>query len=146
MTRARAGASRVPNALMAEYYHQRANAGLIITEATTISPQANGWGWTRRGLIPTSSRRDGCRWCRRFTTREAGYFSSSGIWAVRLTAAFMMARLPVAPSAIKINGDYIHTPLGKTPYETPRALDLSEIPGRGGGLSPCRGPGEGGGF
>jgi len=43
MTRSRAGESRVPNALMAEYYTQRASAGLIITEATTISPQANGW-------------------------------------------------------------------------------------------------------
>lgn len=41
MTRARAGADRIPNALMAEYYAQRANAGLIITEGTTISQQAN---------------------------------------------------------------------------------------------------------
>ena len=36
--------------------------------------------------------------------------------------------LPVAPSAIKINGDYIHTPIGKQPYETPRALETDEIP------------------
>ena len=43
MTRARAGKKRIPNALMAEYYHQRSSAGLIISEATTISPQANGW-------------------------------------------------------------------------------------------------------
>ena len=43
LTRSRAGESRVPNALMAEYYSQRASAGLIITEATAISPQANGW-------------------------------------------------------------------------------------------------------
>ena len=43
LTRARAGSGRVPNALMAEYYVQRASAGLIISEATTISPQANGW-------------------------------------------------------------------------------------------------------
>ena len=43
MTRARAGEKRIPNALMAKYYGQRANAGLIITEGTTISPQANGW-------------------------------------------------------------------------------------------------------
>ena len=43
MTRARAGIERVPNKIMAEYYTQRASAGLLITEATTISPQANGW-------------------------------------------------------------------------------------------------------
>lgn len=43
LTRARAGAERMPNALMAEYYAQRASVGLMITEATVISNQANGW-------------------------------------------------------------------------------------------------------
>ncbi|HAH47738.1 MAG TPA: alkene reductase, partial [Planctomycetaceae bacterium] len=43
MTRSRAGTERVPRPIMAEYYAQRAAAGLIMTEATTISPQANGW-------------------------------------------------------------------------------------------------------
>ena len=43
MTRARAGSQRIPNALMAEYYAQRAGAGLVITEATTVSEQCNGW-------------------------------------------------------------------------------------------------------
>jgi len=43
MTRARTGKARLANALMAEYYSQRSSAGLLITEATTISAQANGW-------------------------------------------------------------------------------------------------------
>ena len=43
LTRSRAGQSRIPNDLMAQYYTQRASAGLIITEATTISPQGIGW-------------------------------------------------------------------------------------------------------
>lgn len=43
LTRARAGRERVPNDLMLAYYTQRASAGLIISEATTISEQANGW-------------------------------------------------------------------------------------------------------
>ncbi len=43
MTRARAGEKRLANEIMAEYYRQRASAGLMITEATVISPQANGW-------------------------------------------------------------------------------------------------------
>src|SRR4051794_38265049 len=43
MTRGRAGAARLPNQLMAEYYAQRSAAGLLITEATTISEEANGW-------------------------------------------------------------------------------------------------------
>src|SRR5512140_658884 len=43
LTRARAGRDRVPNDLMAEYYAQRASAGLIISEATSISEQGLGW-------------------------------------------------------------------------------------------------------
>src|SRR5437773_12475507 len=43
MTRGRAGAARLPNQLMAEYYAQRSSAGLLVTEATTISEEANGW-------------------------------------------------------------------------------------------------------
>ena len=43
LTRARAGEKRLPNSLMAEYYSQRASAGLIITEATVISKQGICW-------------------------------------------------------------------------------------------------------
>jgi len=43
LTRSRSGPDRIPNAAMAEYYAQRSSAGLIVSEATTISPQANGW-------------------------------------------------------------------------------------------------------
>ena len=43
LTRGRAGADRIPKAIMAEYYAQRATAGLIVTEATAISPQGYGW-------------------------------------------------------------------------------------------------------
>ena len=43
LTRCRAGADRVPTALMAEYYRQRAGAGLIISEATSVSPQGVGY-------------------------------------------------------------------------------------------------------
>ena len=43
MTRGRAGAARLPNRLMAEYYAQRISVGLLVTEATTISEEANGW-------------------------------------------------------------------------------------------------------
>ena len=49
MTRARAGESRIPNDLMAEYYLQRAEAGLIISEATSISEHGLGWN-THRNL------------------------------------------------------------------------------------------------
>jgi len=46
LTRSRAGVARVPNALMAEYYVQRADAGLIITEATSVTPQGVGYADT----------------------------------------------------------------------------------------------------
>ena len=42
MTRGRAGVERIPNEMMAEYYFQRASAGLLITEATVVSAQGNG--------------------------------------------------------------------------------------------------------
>ena len=51
LTRGRAGRERVPNDLMVEYYTQRASAGLIISEATTISEQAKGWG-DSQGVTP----------------------------------------------------------------------------------------------
>ena len=43
MTRGRAGAERIPNDMMAEYYYQRSGAGLMITEATSVSEQGLGW-------------------------------------------------------------------------------------------------------
>src|SRR5438132_11588940 len=46
LTRSRAGARRLPNALMAKYYAQRATAGLIITEATSVTPQGVGYADT----------------------------------------------------------------------------------------------------
>ena len=55
MTRNRAGAGNVPTALMAEYYEQRASAGLIVTEATQVSPQ--GVGYPARLVSTARSRR-----------------------------------------------------------------------------------------
>src|SRR5271166_3315614 len=46
LTRSRAGATRVPNAMMAEYYRQRAGAGLIISEATAVAPMGVGYADT----------------------------------------------------------------------------------------------------
>ncbi|HEX5400312.1 MAG TPA: alkene reductase, partial [Verrucomicrobiae bacterium] len=46
LTRARAGAERIPNALMAEYYAQRAEVGLIISEATSVTPMGVGYADT----------------------------------------------------------------------------------------------------
>ena len=128
MTRARSGADRIPNELMAEYYAQRANAGLIITEGTTISPQANGWQHTPgiytseqtaawKPIVEEVHAKGGVIFLQLWHTGRASHPS------------FQIDRqLPVAPSAIKIEGSEAHTPEGKQPYVTPRALETAEIP------------------
>ena len=127
MTRCRAGEARMPNALMAEYYTQRASAGLIITEATVISTQAIGWLNTP-GIY---SDEQGEAWKQVVTAvhaRETPIFMQ--LWhcgRASHSSFHENNQLPVAASAIKINGEGIHTPLGKQPYETPRALETDEI-------------------
>ncbi|MEG4290489.1 alkene reductase [Microcoleus sp. C2C3] len=127
LTRSRAGEARMPNALMAEYYAQRASAGLIITEATVISTQANGWLNTP-GIY---SDEQGEAWKQVVTAvhaRETPIFMQLWHCGRASHSSFQENnQLPVAPSAIKINGEGIHTPLGKQPYETPRALEIDEI-------------------
>ena len=128
LTRARAGERRVPNELMAEYYAQRASAGLIITEATVISPQAIGWPQTPG--IYTDEMQDG--WSPVVdAVRDRGGRMFMQLWHMGRASHsdFHNGQLPVAPSAIGIAGDHIHTPTGKQPYETPRALETDEIPG-----------------
>ena len=128
MTRARSGKERIPNELMAKYYAQRAGAGLILTEATTVSEQGNGWnhspgiyadamveGW--KLTTEAVHAKDGKIFLQLWHTGRASHSDFHG------------GKLPVAASAIKINGDKIHTPKGKKDYEVPRALETDEIPG-----------------
>jgi N-ethylmaleimide reductase len=127
MTRSRAGERRVPNDLMKEYYEQRVSSGLIITEATSISKQAIGWvenpgiyneaqceGWAK--IVQAVHAKGGRIFLQLWHCGRASH------------SHFHDGELPVAPSAIKLNGDHIHTPKGKVPYEEPRALKTEEIP------------------
>ena len=127
LTRARAGEARMPNALMAKYYTQRASAGLIITEATVVSTQANGWLNTP-GIY---SDEQGEAWKQIVTAVHAHQTPIfMQLWhtgRASHSSFHQNNQLPVAASAIKINGEGIHTPLGKQPYETPRALETDEI-------------------
>jgi len=129
MTRSRAGIERTPNELMAEYYSQRSSAGLVITEATVISKQANGWNRTP-GIYTDEQMQ---RWK---LVVEAVHKKGTPIFLQlwhcgRASHSSFQenGEKPVAPSAIKIEGDEIHTPKGKQPYEVPRALETNEIPG-----------------
>jgi len=128
LTRSRAGEARIPNEVMAEYYVQRASAGLILTEATTISEQANGW--LQSPGIYTDEMAEGWRQIVEAVHAQGGKIFLQ-LWHCGRAShsSFHNGQPAVAPSPVKINGDYIHTPKGKEPYETPRALETTEIPG-----------------
>lgn len=127
MTRSRAGTARIPNRLMAEYYVQRSSAGLLITEATTISEEANGWNESPG--IYTDEMAEGWKHIVN-SVHENGGLIFLQLWHLGRSShsSFHSGKPAVAPSAIKINEPYIHTPTGKQPHEVPRALETSEIP------------------
>lgn len=126
MTRSRAGEERLPNALMAEYYAQRASAGLIITEATVVSQQ--GIGWLNSPGIYTDGQAEAWK-----QVVDAVHAKGTPIflqlWHCGRAShsSFHNGEPPVSASAVKLNGEYIHTPIGKQPYETPRALETDEV-------------------
>lgn len=126
MTRGRAGEERVPNDIMVEYYYQRSGAGLLITEATVISKQ--GIGWIDSPGIFTDAMVAGWQ---KVTARvkPTGTPIFLQLWHCgRVSHSdFHEGALPVSASAVQLNGDHIHTPLGKKPYETPRPLTIDEI-------------------
>ena len=127
MTRSRAGAMRIPNRLMAEYYAQRSAAGLLITEATTISEEANGWNESP-GIYTDEMTEE---WKQIVNAvHEKGGLIFLQLWHLGRSShsSFHNGKPAVAPSAIRINEPYIHTPAGKQPYEVPRSLETAEIP------------------
>lgn len=126
MTRGRAGNTRVANDLMAEYYFQRASAGFLITEATVVSAQGNGWVGSPG--IYTKEMVDGWR---KVTDRlkPTGTPIFLQLWHCGRASHsdFHGGNLPVSASAVKLSGDKIRTPLGKKDYEIPRPLTVEEI-------------------
>ena len=127
MTRSRAGTSRIPNRLMVEYYCQRSSAGLLITEATTISEEANGWNESPG--IYTDEMTAGWKHVVNAVHEKHGVIFLQ-LWHLGRSShsSFHNGKPAVAPSAIKINEEYIHTPIGKQPHEVPRALETFELP------------------
>lgn len=127
MTRSRAVDGRVPNPLAAEYYAQRAGAGLIITEATQVSPQ--GIGYIRTPGIHSKEQVEGWK---KITgaVHKAGGKIFLQLWHVgRISHSdFHDGKPPVAPSAIAAEGK-TWTQEGQKDYSKPRALDAYELPG-----------------
>ncbi|MBY0504907.1 MAG: alkene reductase [Bryobacteraceae bacterium] len=127
MTRGRATGEGVPTPIMAEYYGLRAEAGLLITEATAISRQ--GSGWLNAPGIYTETQV--AAW-RPITERvhAAGGRIFLQLWHMGRVSHpdFLDGALPVGPSAVAAAGE-THTPTGKQSYVVPRALDAGELPG-----------------
>jgi N-ethylmaleimide reductase len=126
MTRGRANSDGTPNDLMAEYYEQRATAGLIITEATAVS--RTGYGWVNAPGIFNKSHVEGWRNVTNAVHRNGGRIYLQ-LWHMGRVSHpdFLGGALPVGPSPIAARGDAF-TLNGKKPYVTPRALDAEEIP------------------
>jgi N-ethylmaleimide reductase len=126
MTRGRAGETRIPNALMADYYVQRSSAGLLITEATVVSAQGNGWIGSPG--IYTKEMVAGWQHVTR-KVHETGTPLFLQLWHCGRASHsdFHDGVLPLSASAVKLGGDFIHTPFGKKEYETPKSMTLEEI-------------------
>jgi len=128
LTRSRAvGGQRVPNAMMAEYYVQRASAGLILSEATAVTPQGVGYAdtpgiWSDAQVAGWKQVTD--------AVHAAGGRIFLQLWHVGRVSdpVFLDGELPVAPSAIAAQGN-VSLVRPKRAYVTPRALDTEEIPG-----------------
>ncbi len=126
LTRCRASEGRVPNDLMRDYYVQRASAGLILTEATSVTPM--GVGYPDTPGIWSPEQIDGWK---RITdaVHQAGGHMVMQLWHVgRISHPFYLnGALPVAPSAIAAEG-HVRLLSREEPYPVPRALETHEIP------------------
>ena len=127
LTRSRAAnPGRVPNDLMAEYYEQRATAGLIITEATAVDPM--GVGYANTPGIWSKDQVEGWKKITKKVHAKTGLIIMQ-LWHVGRISdpMFLNGELPVAPSAIKPAG-HVSLVRPQKEYVTPRELRTDEIP------------------
>lgn len=131
LTRMRAGQGQVPNELAPTYYGQRASSGgLIVAEATQISPSAQGYPATPG--IHSAEQVAGWKQVTEAVHAKGGLIFLQ-LWHTGRSSHSSFqpgGALPVAPSALPITNQVVLTPDWKpVPYETPHALTLEEIPG-----------------
>ncbi len=127
LTRCRAEPGRVPGALMAEYYVQRASAGLIISEATSVAPM--GVGYPNTPGIWSDGQVAGWKNITDAVHANGGRIVLQ-LWHVGRISdpVYLNGERPVAPSAIKPKG-HVSLIRPMKEFETPRALETAEIPG-----------------
>jgi len=128
LTRCRAGDAHIPNALMAEYYVQRASAGLIIVEAT-MAIEGNSAFWKEPGIYSSEQIAGWKQVTNAVHAADGRIFLQ--IWHGGRACHPLLNRgvQPVAPSPIAITNDEVRTPEGKKPYVIPRELRDDELPG-----------------
>ena len=126
MTRTRASDGRIPNDLMRQYYSQRAGAGLILSEATSVSPQ--GVGYPNTPGIWSSAQVEGWRKVTSAVHDKGGKIFSQ-LWHVGRVSdpEYLNGEIPVAPSAIACSG-HVSLLRPMRNYVVPRALHAEEIP------------------
>lgn len=126
LTRGRATRNHVPTPIMADYYAQRASAGLIISEATGISQQ--GLGWPFAPGIWSDEQVEAWKPVTQAVHDKSGRIIVQ-LWHMgRAVHSAVTGEQPVSSSATATPGD-AHTYEGKKPYETARPLAIEEIPG-----------------
>jgi N-ethylmaleimide reductase len=127
LTRCRAGKDHVPTAIMAEHYSQRASGGLVIAEATAAMAGCSSF-WTEPGIY-NDAQVAGWKQVTDAVHAKGGQIFLQ-IWHGGRSCHPLMndGAVPVAPSAIPITNDEIHTPGGKVAHVTPRALEDAEMP------------------
>jgi len=127
LTRARAGRGHVPNALLAEYYSQRASAGLVITEATMIA--ADGCAYISEAGLIDDKCVEGWRSVTEAVHRCNGQIIVQLWHPGRATHSVLNSGAqPVSSTDRPILGHTIRTPNGPRSYEPPRRLGLDELP------------------
>lgn len=124
LTRARSNREAIPNALMAEYYAQRASAGLIVSEATGISRE--GLGWPNAPGLWSETQVEGWKLVTE-AVHQAGGKIAAQLWHMgRLVHPDLGGGQPVSASAT-IAPDYAHTYEGKKPYTQAREMTKDDI-------------------
>ncbi len=126
LTRCRAGGGgRVPNEMMADYYRQRATAGLILSEATSVTDE--GVGYPDTPGIWSDEQVEGWKLITG-AVHQAGGLIFMQLWHVGRISdpSYLDGRLPVAPSAVRPAG-HVSLMRPQKEFETPRALEVNEI-------------------
>lgn len=128
LTRCRAGDLHIPNDLMAKYYAQRASAGLVIAEATMVM-EGNSAFWQEPGIYAQEQISGWRKVTDAVHAAEGRIFLQLWHGGRACHPLLNNGAQPVAPSAIAITNDEVHTPEGKKPYVIPRELRDDELPG-----------------